>query len=385
LADWRAARPRRDQLLRQVCSCGVKPALAELLDDFLLELKRFSALARHLAAHHPDPAWQAAAAEVVDGADKYQRFMLSDGRTFARLEQLAADLVEQAASCANGPEAERADAALQLVRALRSGIQLHGNLHDVSNPLQLYCMEAGDPQQQLLRQLQQQERRLVEVVQQLATCGVPWQLPDEAYLERLQQALQQPAPAAAPPAAEGAAGPERQQEQPAPVGHHTPAPAAQAPPPAGAAAAAEAPAVVSLTPALLYRMLTSPDEQLRRDAYQRGVLPRCAALQDACRQLAAVREQLAALNEQDSYAQMMLGGSTLAQSPQAVLAFLQELLAALRPAADAQLAALAELQQQLEPGSHLQPWDLERLQAQVRGRAPSRGRWLAPPPGRPPP
>jgi Zn-dependent oligopeptidase len=121
-----------------------------------------------------------------------------------------------------------------------------------------------------------------------------------------------------------------------------------------------------MAPALAYRMLTSAEPDLRADGYLQGLLPRKDAMKSAQQRLAAVREQIAALNQQDSYAQLMMQ-SSLAASPAAVITFLQELAAAIQPAAEQELQGLQGMQQVLCAEQPMQPWDMEYLQAQVRG------------------
>lgn len=362
LMSWKSRKAMRDRLLRDVSNCN-QAALAHALDALHSELRQFSALARHLATYHELQEWRSVADEVTDGAEKYLRFLLADGKVYSRLD-LALDRILKEDSTTSMGTMDH-DGSVQLIRALKNSIALQGNLHDMPNPVQLYCLEAEQPDQPLMRALQDQEQRLVSIIQQLATRGVPWSVPDAAYLHRLQQL----SPArAATQAAPQATQPESISSVQTPEGSRS---TAEPPPPqadaaVGSSDGSSGPIAVTMAPALAYRMLTSAEPDLRADGYHQGLMPRKDAMKSAQQRLAAVREQIAALNRQDSYAQLMMQ-SSLAASPAAVITFLQELAAAILPAADQELQGVQQMQQVLCAGQPMQPWDMEYLQAQVGG------------------
>jgi Zn-dependent oligopeptidase len=362
LISWKSRKAIRDRLLRDVSNCN-QAALAHALDDLHSELRQFSALARHLAAYHELREWRSVADEVTDGAEKYLRFLLADGKVYSRLDLALVRMLKEDSTTSMGTMDR--DGSIQLIRALKNSIALQGNLHDMPNPVQLYCLEAEQPDQPLMRALQDQEQQLVAIIQQLATRGVPWSVPDAAYLHRLQQlTLARAAAQTAPQVRQ----PEGMSISQTPARHSSTAEPSS--PQADAAACSSDPSsgpiTVTMAPALAYRMLTSAEPDLRADGYLQGLLPRKDAMKSAQQRLAAVREQIAALNQQDSYAQLMMQ-SSLAASPAAVITFLQELAAAIQPAAEQELQGLQGMQQVLCAEQPMQPWDMEYLQAQVRG------------------
>ncbi|GLI69853.1 hypothetical protein VaNZ11_014570 [Volvox africanus] len=122
---------------------------------------------------------------------------------------------------------------------------------------------------------------------------------------------------------------------------------------AAAAAAGVPPSVgLPLTPSNLRTLLRHhPCGALRRAVYEAGLLPRMAAALRHWGELAAVRRRLAALQGYSSFAELSYSREGLAVSDEgAVLALLQDLAEALRPAANAEVQRLREALMQANDG-----------------------------------
>ncbi|GLC42091.1 hypothetical protein PLESTM_001284900 [Pleodorina starrii] len=137
---------------------------------------------------------------------------------------------------------------------------------------------------------------------------------------------------------------------------------------------------VSLEPSNVAAVLASePHESVRRQMYM------AAAASPACNrelleEMIAVRRELAQVQGYPSYAALRMTGGSLARTPAAVVAFLEQLAADVRPVAERELQRLSQLKgldirgaratssstPSAASAARIQPWDVEYYAARAR-------------------
>ncbi|GIL91162.1 hypothetical protein Vretifemale_18866 [Volvox reticuliferus] len=116
-------------------------------------------------------------------------------------------------------------------------------------------------------------------------------------------------------------------------------------------------------------MVSEPDEQVRKKIYMAaGKSPACN--QHLLEDMVATRWELARVQGYPSYAALRMAGGSLARTPGAVVAFLEQLAADVRPMAEQELQALRRLKAaSSDPspsGATIHAWDVEYYAARAR-------------------
>ncbi|GLI62332.1 hypothetical protein VaNZ11_004940 [Volvox africanus] len=127
----------------------------------------------------------------------------------------------------------------------------------------------------------------------------------------------------------------------------------------------------SLEPSNVAALLVSePDEQVRKRVYlAAGKSPSCN--QRLLEEMVATRWELARVQRYPSYAALRMAGGSLARTPGAVVAFLEQLAVDLRPMAEKELQALRRLKAASSDSSDaasttIHAWDVEYYAARAR-------------------
>lgn len=140
------------------------------LDSLLMMLRSCRSLSVHLAQHHTDPAWAAAAKQVAADCHKYEKYVASNRAVTRRLQTLQSSLKQRQQQQQHADGAQPASASilslrqqLDLCSVLLQSLQAGGG--GVQDSMQwLAALELPDANVERMQQLQAQERSITAAI-----------------------------------------------------------------------------------------------------------------------------------------------------------------------------------------------------------------------------
>lgn len=167
--QWRSAtKPRLDALWSAALQTSNAERLLLTLDSLLMMLRSCRSLSVHLAQHHMDPAWAAAAKQVAADCEKYEKYAASNRAITRRLQTLQSSLKQQQQQHADGTQPASASILslrqqLDLCSVLLQSLQAGGV--GVQDSMQwLAALELPDANAERMQQLQAQERSITAAI-----------------------------------------------------------------------------------------------------------------------------------------------------------------------------------------------------------------------------